>query len=83
MEIEIKSNSIEVAFNVFVTPSAFSKSESVPQEVEPSFNKSVFKVLPASLAFPVVKTKPFSKGKLEELRWKEPKLFMLSTLPLI
>ena len=63
--MEIKLNSIEVAFSVPVMPSAVSKSGSVPQLLFPSFKVAAFWLFPAELAFPVLKTIPFSKGKFE------------------
>ena len=54
LEIEMKSNSMDVAFNVLEIPRAFSKSGSVPQFCSPSFNALAFTVFPAELAFPVL-----------------------------
>ncbi len=83
LETDVKSNSIDVAFVVLDTPSMFSKSVSVPQAVSPSLRTSVFTVLPAELAFPVVNTNPFSNGKFELARSKYPKLPKPITLPFI
>ena len=83
LEIDTKSNSIEVALSVFEIPKAVSKSGSVPQVVSPSFKILILVVFPAELALPVESIIPFSKGKLVLARSKYPKLENPFTLPLI
>lgn len=73
-ETETKSNSIEVALNVFDIPSAFSRSGSVPQLSSPSFRILILFEFPPEKAFPVVSIIPLSKGKLELAFSKYPKL---------
>ena len=65
LDVEIKSNCIEVAFKVLSMPKAASKSGSVPQATVPSFKGLVFCVFPADVALPVDSIIPFSKGKPE------------------
>ena len=62
MVIGVKSNSKTVAFIVFETPNAFCKSESPVQLVDPSLNMLEFGPI-VDVAFPVLNTIPFAKGK--------------------
>ena len=50
LEVEIKSNSIEVALSVLFIPKAVSKSGSVAQLSLPSFKALVLTVFPAEVA---------------------------------
>ncbi len=63
--MDTKSNSMDVALYVSVTPNAVSKSVSVPQVNSPSLRIFILVVFPAEFALPVESIIPFSKGKFE------------------